>query len=350
MKPDSLWRRIISGEAGLWASPVRAALRGLSAIYGIGVRLRNERYDREGPTTVLPIPVISVGNLTTGGTGKTPLVIELVKRLEAMGFNPAVVSRGYKSTAGGSNDEQRLIQKHCPSAAYLADPDRIRSAETAWRKYGADVIVLDDGFQHRRLGRKLDIVLVDATCPFGFGHLLPRGLLRESVDGLRRAGVVVLSRSDQTSPATLQQIDARLRRIADSPLHVKCRHHVIGVQRLDGTEVPGPFEGKRAVVFAGIGNGAAFRSTVLSLGIEIVGEKWWPDHHHYRHRDLDTLLRPGRFEPHDMLLTTEKDAVKLADLLGDEVSKISVVNVGIDFMDDGSTMLDTVLRETLEKS
>lgn len=169
----------------MWVFPVRAMLRVLEGLYARGVALRNTRYDRSGPRAVLDIPVISVGNLTVGGTGKTPFVIELVKRLDRMGLSPAVVSRGYKAAEGQPNDEERLIRESCPSVVCICDPDRAAAGQFARTKFGADVIVLDDGFQHRQLARTLDIVLIDATCPFGFGHLLPRGLLREPVGSLR---------------------------------------------------------------------------------------------------------------------------------------------------------------------
>jgi tetraacyldisaccharide 4'-kinase len=347
MCAQSLYHRIVSGRAGAWATPLRGVLRGLEVVYAKGVDVRNRRYDREGASTILPIPIISVGNITVGGTGKTPFVIDLVQRLERMGFSPAVVARGYKAVNDEPNDEQRLIQKHCPQVVVLSNPDRIAAGEIAYRKCGADVIVLDDGFQHRRLGRVLDIVLVDATMPFGYDHLLPRGLLREPVKSLKRAQVVVISRADQASRAALERIDKRVRAAANEATHLKCNHRVTDVEHISGTVMTETLEGKRAVLFAGVGNPAAFRVTAASLGVEVVGEKWWPDHHAYRRRDVDALLRVGRFAPHDLLLTTEKDAVKLAALGGLEHANIFTVRVVIDFADDGDRMLQDVLDGVL---
>ena len=348
MRVQSLYHRIISGQAGAWATPLRGVLRVFEVVYTKVVDVRNRRYDREGASTILPIPVISVGNITVGGTGKTPFVIDLVRRLERMGFSPAVVARGYGAVNDEPNDEQRLIQKHCPHVVYLSNPDRIAAAEIAYRKCGADVIVLDDGFQHRRLGRKLDIVLVDATMPFGYDHVLPRGLLREPVKSLKRAQVVVISRADQASGAALERIDKRVRAAADEATHLKCNHRVTGVEYILGKVMTETLEGNRVVLFAGIGNPAAFRATAASLGVEVVGEKWWPDHHHYRRRDVNELLRVGRFPPHDLLLTTEKDAVKLAKLSGLEQANIFTVRVAIDFIDDGDRMLQEVLDQMLK--
>ncbi|MGB2984709.1 MAG: tetraacyldisaccharide 4'-kinase [Phycisphaerae bacterium] len=369
MSEHSLYRRIIAGEAGLWVFPVRAMLRVLEGLYARGVALRNTRYDRSGPRAVLDIPVISVGNLTVGGTGKTPFVIELVKRLDRMGLSPAVVSRGYKAAEGQPNDEERLIRESCPSVVCICDPDRAAAGQFARTKFGADVIVLDDGFQHRQLARTLDIVLIDATCPFGFGHLLPRGLLREPVGSLRRAQIVVLTRCDQVSSAALSRVEARLRNvecgrgkaedgrrnssftIPPSPFTIlQCTHRVTSVDRLDDTPLASPLEGKRAVVFAGIGHPGAFLTTVRSLGVEVVGQRFWPDHHRYTPRDISTLRRPGRFPPHDLLITTEKDAVKLVALDGVDLTGVAVVRVAIDFKGDGGTMLQTALERALGKS
>lgn len=342
-----LFRRLLSGEAGAWATPLLAGLRVASGVYGWGVRLRNARYDRRGPTRVLPVPVISVGNITAGGTGKTPLVIDIVHRLEGLGMSPAVVSRGYGSIAGEPNDEERLIRRHCPTVACVSDPDRARGGETACRRFGADVIVLDDGFQHRQLARCLDIVVIDATCPFGYGRLLPRGLLREPPEALSRAHVIVLSRCDQISGHDLTRLEQRLRTLAGGAVHIKCHHAVIGCECLDGTPLSEPIAGKRAVLFAGIGQPRAFRNTVRGMGIEVVGERWFPDHHRYRARDIRSLTHQGRFPPHDLLLTTEKDAVKLAELPEHKATNIVVVRTAIDFLADGNTMLQSAVEHAI---
>jgi len=344
-----IFRKIVAGESALWAMPVRAGLRLLETAYGTAVSLRNARYDQRGPERTISVPVISVGNLTVGGTGKTPFVIHLVNRLDALGFSPAVASRGYGAVGGASNDEERLLKRRCPSVACVADPDRAAAAERAVRRFGADVVVLDDGFQHRRLGRNLDIVLIDATCPFGYGHLLPRGLLREPVRSIRRAQVLALTRCDQASGAALARIETTLRGRNPDAVMLKCRHRVIGIDRLDGTPVDGPLEKKRAVLFAGIARPQAFVTTVRSLGMEVVGHRWWPDHHSYSIRDLSQLTELGRFQAHDLLLTTEKDAVKLVDLDNVREAPIGIVKIAIDFMGDGDTILDGVLKDTLAR-
>lgn len=350
MDDEASYRRIISGRGGSWQRPIRLGLRCLEGLYAFGVALRNRRYDRVGPKTVLPIPVVSVGNITAGGTGKTPLVVELLQRLSRMGFAPAVVSRGYKAVPGEPNDEERFIERQVPGVVCLADANRIRAAEEAHSRFGADVIVLDDGFQHRRIARTLDIVVIDATCPFGYGHLLPRGLLREPPSSLQRAHLVVMTRCDQVSRARLSEVMARVRELADSAVVARCVHRFMGIERLDGTRAPIELAGKRAVLFAAIGRPEAFATTVRSLGVEVAGVRWWPDHHRYRRHEMDALLKIGRFPPHELLLTTEKDAVKLARIDGLEHANIFVVKVAIDFVDDGGTILQTVLEERLRRT
>ena len=350
MGEDSLYRRIIGGDAGIWALPLRGALRAAESLYAAGVAWRNRRFDRHGPYCMPPAPVISIGNITVGGTGKTPLVIDLVRRLERMGRNPAVIARGYGAAQGEPNDEERLIRRACPGVIYLADPNRSIAAETACRRFGADVIVLDDGFQHRRLARVLDIVTIDATCPFGYEHVLPRGLLREPLSSLRRAQLVVLTRRDQVSRAELSRTAERLQALVPGGTCLQCGHRVTSIESLKGVPLDMDPAGKSAVLFASVGNPRSFTTTVRTLGVDVVGERWWPDHYVYRRKDIDSLLRWGRFPPHDLLLTTEKDAVKLSELPGIDRADIFIVKVAIDFVDDGGTILENAVRERLSES
>ncbi len=349
MSEPGLYRQIISGESGVWSSPVRALLHAGSMAYGVCVGFRNRRYDHGNSSRSVPVPVLSVGNVTVGGTGKTPLVIDLVTRLTRMGCNPAVVSRGYKSVEGQPNDETRLIQRQCPGVACVANANRVAGSLTACQRFGADVIVLDDGFQHRALNRDLDVVLIDATCPFGYGHLLPRGLLREPLSSLRRARVIVLTRCDQVSSSDRAHTEQRLTRLAPQAVHLCAHHKVTTITRLDGTVRDDDVVGRRAALFAGIARPLAFATTVRTMGIEVVGEHWWPDHHHYRPADLRKIASGADAPSHDLLLTTEKDAVKLAAIPGIDQMDIGVVNVRIDFEDDGGTILEKIIEETLRR-
>lgn len=349
MRNSPLLHRVLSGEAGGWATPLRGLLWAASLPYGQIVRLRNRHYDRRGPRASFSIPIISVGNLTVGGTGKTPLVIDIVQRLERMGRAPAVVSRGYGAAPGEPNDEELVIRRRCPTAICVARRDRASGVELAIERFGADAIVLDDGFQHRRVDRNLDIVAIDATRPFGYGHILPRGLLREPPSGLRRAHLLVVTRCDQTSREDLDRLLDRLTRYApDRPL-IKCRHVVTRIETLDGQSASEPWERRRAVLFAGIGHPEAFERTARALGVEIVGRVWFPDHHSYRRGDLAAVQRRAHGNSCDMLLTTEKDAAKLARLPGLSTECVRVLGVAIDFIDDGGTILQAAIEKTLRR-
>ncbi len=340
--------RIVNGRAGSWAAPLRGLLRLAEIPYAAAVSRRNGLCDASGPRLRLPVPVISVGNITVGGTGKTPFVIKLVELLNDLGRRPAVVARGYKSRGGQPNDEELLIRRRCDGVIYVANADRCAAAMEAHEGHGADAIVLDDGFQHRALGRDLDIVLIDATCPFGFEHLLPRGLLREPVASLSRAHAVVLTRYDQVSDLDRREVVRRIRGLVpDTPIFF-CRHRIESIEPLQGAgsslQPSSEWRGERVVLFAGIARPEAFARTVEERGVRTVGAHWFPDHHAYRPADISQLIR--RFPDHEMLLTTEKDAVKLSTMALPD-ARIAFVKISIDFEPEGDTMLRTLVSAAL---
>lgn len=327
-------------------APLRLLLRGAAKLYGTAIRVRNRRFDRTGPDTTLELPVISVGNVTVGGTGKTPMVLDLVARLRGMGARPAVLARGYGAAKGAASDEEMLIRDRFPDVSYLADPDRRRSGLLVQQQGTADVVVLDDGFQHRRLGRDLDIVMVDATCPFGHEQLLPAGLLREPPGSLARADVIVLSRVDQAPASALDEMIARLRTLAPQATLLRACHRVTRVDEL-GTGNPCAVDGARVVLFAAIARPSAFRATVESLGATVCGARWWPDHYRYAPADLQQLRELLVASGAERLLVTEKDAVKLRGVTEAADVPIGVVRIAIDFLDEDATLLDAAIRRTL---
>ena len=211
-------------------------VRGLMAIaepaFAAIVSGRNLAYSREWiGSRRLASPTISVGNITTGGTGKTPVVRWLASRLSEAGKHPAVLLRGYRSTAGGVSDEQQLLARGLTDAIpVIANPNRFGGAEQALRQNGKiDTFVLDDGFQHRKVKRDFDLVLVNATEPFGFGHVLPRGLLREPITGLQRADAFLITRSSQVEPADLAKIELTLRKYNPTAPIYRANHTHTGV-------------------------------------------------------------------------------------------------------------------------
>ncbi len=336
-------RRVIEGR-GLSTWPVRAGLRVLETIYRFGVDARNARFDRFGPSVLLDKPVISVGNITVGGTGKTPFVVYLIERLRAAGRRPAVLARGYGERAGVPNDEELLIRGRFPDLLYAAHRERERGAETV--KPGApDVFLLDDGFQYRKLKRNLNIVLIDATCPFGFEHVLPRGLLREPARSLVRADVVVITRADLVSEAELERISRVIRSHAASAPVLKCQHVVTGAEWIKGGEVSDGLRGKHVTLMSAIGNPGAFRRTVESMGATVLNEVVFPDHHSYDRSDLDQLEKAMKASSSSIVVVTEKDAVKLRELDHPVLERTAFVRVAIEFQGNDAIILDKLINE-----
>jgi tetraacyldisaccharide 4'-kinase len=293
---------------GLWLA---------SLPYGLAVRLRNLAYARGWKRAFrAPVPVVSVGNLTVGGTGKTPCV-EYVADFYRRDRRVAILSRGYGS-AQGPNDEALVLEENLPDVPHLQGPDRAALAALAVEELQSQTLVLDDGFQHRRLARDLDLVLLDATDPWG-GHLLPRGLLREPASGLRRAHAVVLTRTDQAEPAALEALRRRVARLAPGLPVAESVHRpeeLINAGRRAALDL---LDQHPVAAFCGIGNGAAFRRTLLDLGAGLVSFHDYPDHHPYTRQDVEALCDWARALPQDALvLTTQKDLVKLRlpDLAG----------------------------------
>jgi tetraacyldisaccharide 4'-kinase len=315
--PDAeTFRRLADGSlSGPGPALLRGGLAALAVPYAAAVTFRNALFDaglrRQWTARV---PVVSVGNLTLGGTGKTPLVAWVARELARQGLRPAVVSRGYAARTGHTSDEAAELAILLPGVPHVADRDRVAAAARAV-DHGANVVVLDDGFQHRRLRRNLDIVAVDATDPFGCDRLCPRGLLREPLAGLCRADAIVLTRADRIAAERRAQIRAavlRARRGRPPAAWVETRHAPVGIRHLDGSVEPlEALAGRRLLAFCGIGNPAAFRHTLVSLGVELAGFRSFADHHQYSDADLDSLAAEATAGAAELVVTTLKDLVRL---------------------------------------
>jgi len=305
---------ILSGRRrGLGASLARAGLAAAAVPYAAVMRARRWFY-RRGllPSRAADAPVICVGNLTTGGTGKTPMVAWVVARLHEAGGTPAILTRGYKGE-GGTSDEAELL-KALTGAPVVVDPDRAAGAAEAVRG-GADVLVMDDGFQHRRLRRDLDLVLIDATNPFGYGWCLPRGLLREPRSALRDADAVVITRSSGVSDERLEALKTRLSRLAPGATVHAAVHVPTDVLDQHGISQPASaLEGRRVFAFGGLGNPEAFFATVRRLGAEVVGRQALADHVDYDAEMLGRLVAQAENVGAELLVTTQKDGVKLTTM------------------------------------
>jgi len=308
------YRDVVSGQAhGVLPSLARAGLWLASLPYGVAVRVRNLLYDRGWLRAErVAVPVVCVGNLTVGGTGKTPFVEYVAGYYRRRDRLVAVLSRGYGG-GGGRNDEARVLEDNLPDVPHLQGGDRVALAKAAIDELESEVLVLDDGFQHRRLARDLDIVLIDATNPAGFGHLLPRGLLREPLSGLRRAGLVVLTRSDQVADAERQRLRTWLGRYTrGGPVLLASHRPVALLDAAGGEEALDGLRGRPALAFCGLGNPDGFRRTVADLGADVREFVAFPDHHPYARADVEALARRAAALPADaVLLTSQKDLVKL---------------------------------------
>lgn len=294
----------------------------LSALYSAVTRTRLSLYQRGTfRTTRLSRPVISVGNITAGGTGKTPLVEFVSKIIAGTGKKVCILTRGYGrqnperqvvvsdgrailATPAEAGDEPYLLATNLLGlAAVISNADRISAAHDAIEVFGTECFVLDDGFQHLRLARDLNIVTIDATNPWGSGQragqLLPHGRLREPLSGLSRADCVVLTRCDQT-----ENLD---------PLREQIRALIGGRPVFESTMKPtrASLPGGPVAAFCAVGNPQSFFSQVKAVGYEVVSEQVFRDHHNYTQKDIDDLTGTATRSGATSLVTTAKDAVKL---------------------------------------
>ena len=305
----------------------------LSAIYSVVTRARMTGY-RRGWFSVakLSAPVISIGNLTTGGTGKTPLVewvcIAVVREtgkracVLTRGYGRAnpqsqvVVSDGNKLLASEreAGDEPYLLAKNLLGiAAVVSNPDRAAAGKWAIKNLGSEVFVLDDGFQHLRLSRDLDIVTVDASNPWGGGSLLPYGRLREPRAGLSRADCIVVTRTEQVED--LVSLSESVQRLAGAIPVFTSRMTTSGIRRLNGESVDNEsLLGQPVAAFCGVGNPESFFKQLRQEGYEPVFTRAFADHHNYNQADLNRLTKEAKDHGASGLITTAKDALKLASL------------------------------------
>ena len=362
------------------------ALAPLGLLYGAAVRTRLGLY-RSGllKTQTVGAPVVSVGNITAGGTGKTPLVEWVARALARDGLKACVLTRGYgradesrrvvasdgeRVLAGVEEcgDEPRLLAERLVGvASVVCDRDRVAAARWAREKLGAGALVLDDGFQHLRIARDLDIVAVDASAPWGGGHLLPRGRLREPRESLARAGCVVITRADMAED--LEALRAEVRRLSgDKAAVVASRVRTLGLWPLDSTAsvsgiglegdtgkaFPEGDVGKALLesvaarpvgAFCAVGNPRAFFAQLRGDGFDLRHERAFADHHALTQAELDVVAREAERGGARALLTTAKDAVKLRSLALS--FPCYVVEIGLEF--DGEEKLRGLVREAAER-
>lgn len=288
----------------------------LSLGYGLIVKLRNSFYDFGILSSRrAQIPILSVGNLSTGGTGKTPTVAFFAQAFRAEQQKPAIVARGYGSKPGELNDEGQLLELLIPGLGQFQNPNRWASVTEAERQ-GFDVVVLDDGFQHRQLARDFELLLIDATNPKAYGYLLPAGLLRDQFGQLSRADAILITRTNQVTSSETQEIRGFLRKYSQAPIY--CSEFPVQslVKAVDGSEhSPEILKNRRIGAICGIGNPQAFRQSLANLGAEIGYFAAFPDHHPYQFADWQRILENLDEKQLSTLVMTDKDAVKLGQFL-----------------------------------
>ena len=306
--------------------PLAELLRVLLAVvswpYGLVVKLRNFLYDRQFwmfKTVHFPVAVVSVGNVAVGGTGKTPFVELLARRLSERGRGVCILSRGYgHGSEARRNDEYLMLKELLPEVPHLVGPERLLTGIQAILQFRCDCLVLDDGFQHRKLARDLDVVLVDALQPLGLGHLLPRGRLRELPGGLRRAHLICLTHTDLVSTRDLERVRERLRRlIPDVPI-LEAKHQPRALRSVVPAGSDEPLEvlaGKRVAAFCALGSPRSFLEDLRLLRAQVVHRALFPDHHHFSGSELQDLVTEARAARAELLVCTHKDAVKLPEKL-----------------------------------
>ncbi len=340
---------IMNNRRGLRANLLRLLLLGLSGIYGRAVALRlwlfRERFIHDHH---LGVPVISIGNLTVGGTGKTPVVEMLAKALRDRGRRVAILSRGYKSKrqrkppllrrlgamvglaskprkprprvvsdhdrvritdAYIAGDEPLMLAMNCPGVPVIVDRDRVHGGSYAIKELGADVLLLDDGLQYLRLKHRHDVVLVDRTAPWGTGHMLPRGTLREPPKNLKRASYIFLTKSDGDSAEVIAEL-RRHNQVADI---IECRHRPVHLQNIHSGEILpiSELRGKYVGALSGIAVPQSFENLLRKLGAKVDVYQRFTDHHRFNEREIHQFVERCLRRDVHYIITTEKDFVRL---------------------------------------
>jgi tetraacyldisaccharide 4'-kinase len=298
-------------------------------LYELGVRARAAFYEN-GLFEIrkLKAPVISVGNLTVGGAGKTPCVAFLARFLRDEGYEVAILSRGYRRESTGrvevsdgreilcgpneSGDEPFLLAKSCPGARVVVDRDRYAAGKWLEDRGRISVFILDDGYQHLGLARDLNLLLIDASEPLDQAKMIPFGRLREPITAMRRADAVIVTRSDQSFDR--RALENAIRKFArpDTPVFYG-RHKLTDLIRLDGAGGAGPadFARKRVVAMSGIARPDHFVADLERLGMEIALRRDFDDHHRYTREELSEIIKRAREARAEAVITTEKDAANL---------------------------------------
>jgi tetraacyldisaccharide 4'-kinase len=365
-----LYQLVHSKKTGIPGKILLAVLRLCSFFYSVGLACKLFFYQHGiFKQHRLPCKVISLGNITLGGTGKTPTAQVLAALIRDMGHRVVILNRGYRAnwqgqvglvsdghriymTAAEAGDEAFLLAKNVPGVAVVIGKDRALTGEFAVRKLQADVIILDDGYQHWQLARDLDIVLIDALNVFGNNFLLPRGTLREPLENLSRAQVFLLTKVDQSTTETRQWIHETLQRYNSNALVVESVHHPLCFIELEDW-----YKGQRTkaaalesmkdravLAFSAIGNPSSFEQTLSSLGAKVAVAERYPDHHDYTMTEMQTAMEKAVQQGVYALITTEKDAVKIPTefIYSERPLPVFVIGIEVKFTHGSQKLIDLI--------
>ncbi len=343
---EQKWKEIVSGKrTDRFARFARGVLSAASKLFGIAVRSRTKMYEhgiikRSWPGCV----VISIGNITVGGTGKTPVTETFARALTIGGRKVAIVSRGYKARSpslkwrrkhrqfypttrivhDGKNlllgarlagDEPYMLAKNLENVIVIVDHDRVRGSRYAISHYGVDTILLDDGMQHIRLQRQIDVVLIDATCPFGFEKLLPAGLLREPLSGLKRATHIIITKSKHID---INPIKTVIRKYNTEAEIMSCYYEPVSLINLHtGEQLPlETLNGNNVFVMTGIAQPDGFSKLLKEYGATVQRVYTYPDHHRFRRDEIEHVYKRASNWHADAVIITEKDSVRFSKKAG----------------------------------
>ena len=358
---------------------LRSFLSMFSKVYGGSVKLRRNFYKKAVfQSKRLPCPIISIGNITVGGTGKTPMTIYVAQVVKQLGYKVAIISRGYKGKServGGivsdgrvllmtpeiAGDEPYMMAKRLKDVPVIVGKNRFKAGRQAVRKFNPDVIVLDDGFQHLKLQRDLDLVLLDCRKPFGNGHLLPRGVMREPVSALLCADAIILTKSDTVNNNETSSLPKKLRSYERKKPVYRTFHHpfvyktvkeekslfensIQGVLRLNLASI----RGRTVFAFSGLADNHNFQQTVKSLKCNVSGFMEFSDHHPYSDRDLKDISAAAKRSMSECIVTTEKDYVRIAHKI-DWPDDLFVIGIEIDFGAD-EKRFNSYIKDWIKKT
>ena len=350
---EQKWKKLVSGQDRTWRRYlIWPLLLAAGKIYGAVIKLRNRLYEKGYKKRYWPgCHVISVGNITVGGTGKTPVVAMLSRALSKGGRKVAIVSRGYKSHSPSlrfrlkhkefsnktkvvcdgkelllspkiAGDEPYMLAQELKNVIVVTDPDRVRGARYAIREFGVDTIILDDGMQHMRLRRQNDIVLIDANCPFGYGRILPAGLLREPLEGLKRAGHIFITKAENLTEEKYQELVDEIRLYNQEADILTCQYEpekLVSVHTEKESSIS-LLKDLPIMVVTGIAQPDGFVKILEKQGANIVCKRFFPDHHRFRRYEIEEIYETAKNFGAQAVLVTEKDAVRFSKHAGLEMS------------------------------